>query len=181
MAFTQEELAAMAAADAEIEAEFDGATAEERARSDDLDVYLALSLTGVRAAKKRISRKARYDANRKEILARDRERRRNNRDLYAAYYKAYYESHKEARLAAANRQRKKMAMERPTREFGIRLRAARKAARLSADALGNVCGISEQALYDHEYGLRRRPNAKVKAWLEQEEQKHGKKEEHGEG
>ncbi|MCQ2439588.1 MAG: helix-turn-helix domain-containing protein [Oscillospiraceae bacterium] len=181
MAFTQEELAAMAAADREIEETFTGVTEAEAARSDDLDIYLALSLTGVQKAKNRVKHRRYYARCREEILARERADRAANPEKYAVIQRRYYESHRAQRCRNAAIQRKKIKSELPCREFGIRLRAARKAAGMSAAALGKIVGLSESAVYNHEEGFRRRPNARLTEWLEQEEQKHGKKEEHGNG
>lgn len=90
MPFTPEELAAMAAADAEIEANFDGLTAEELRASAALD-NAARAMSGGR--KRNLAReRAYYQANRERLLSQARAYYLAHRDeIRAAQRKRYQE------------------------------------------------------------------------------------------
>ena len=102
--FTAEELAAMAAADAEIDAEFEDETTAYRLAREDADYASELDklarfdgLTNREAAAKRKAaayQKAYREANKDEIAARQKAYREANKDEIAAYQKAYYEANK---------------------------------------------------------------------------------------
>ena len=107
--FTPEELAEMAAADAEIDASF-SLTNEDIKRSREADK--AAMFDRLPPEKKKIAAKQRayreanreeiaakkrayYEANREEIAAKQRAYREANREEIAAYQRAYYEANRE--------------------------------------------------------------------------------------
>lgn len=93
--FSPEELEAMRRADAEIEAEFDGLTDEER-RAADLRDADALHDKGRSADDRRRERqRARYLKKREEILAQGRAYRAAHREQNLATQAAYREAHRE--------------------------------------------------------------------------------------
>ena len=84
MPFTQEELAEMAAADAEIERSF-RITSEERRRSRDLDAEGRCdALIGTDRHRASAASKAYYEANREKICASKKKYREANREKIAA-------------------------------------------------------------------------------------------------
>ena len=99
--FTHEELAEMAAADAEIDATFELTSDDLRlAASLDREAKLSRLLTAEREKKERKRRnpgdaKARYWENREKCLARVKDYNRRNKEKIAAYKHAYYMAHKE--------------------------------------------------------------------------------------
>ena len=102
MSFTQEELAAMAAADAEIEAEF-FLTNEEAAASSARDRearYLTMDKRGQAVAE--YQRRYR-EANKEAVAEYKRRYREANKEAVAEYKRRYYEANKEA---VAERQRR---------------------------------------------------------------------------
>ena len=113
MPFTPEELAEMAAADAEIERSF-RITSEERRRSRDLDAEGRRdALIGTDRHRASASSKAYYEANREKIADYQKEYREANREKIAAAKKEYREANREKYNAymreymAARRQRLK--------------------------------------------------------------------------
>ena len=89
MPFTPEELAEMAAADAEIERSF-RITSEERRRSRDLDAEGRLdALIGTDRHKASAASKAYYEANREKIADYQKKYREANREKYNAYMREY--------------------------------------------------------------------------------------------
>ena len=94
MPFTPEELAAMAAADAEIEANFH-LTNEDLARSRALDRYTAFSRLPPEKRKQAAQKKAWYEANRDKVAAQKKAYREANRDKVAAQKKAWYEANRD--------------------------------------------------------------------------------------
>ena len=88
MPFTPEELAAMAAADAEIEANFH-LTNEDLARSRALDRYTAFSRLPPEKRKQAAQQKAYREANRDKVAAQQKAYREANRDKYNAYMRDY--------------------------------------------------------------------------------------------
>ena len=111
MPFTPEELAEMAAADAEIERSF-RITSEERRRSRDLDAEGRCdALIGTDRYRSAAAKKDYYEANREKIAAARKKYREANREKISAYKKAYYEANREKYNAymreymAARRQR----------------------------------------------------------------------------
>ena len=107
--FTPEELAEMAAADAEIEAEF-RLTQEDLDRSRELDreaKFRALPMEKQKVAAQRKAyreanrekvaeyQKAYYEANREKVAAQQKAYREANREKVAEYQKAYYEANRE--------------------------------------------------------------------------------------
>ena len=89
MPFTPEELAEMAAADAEIERSF-RITSEERRRSRDLDAEGRHdALIGTDRYRSATARKDYYEANREKIAAAQKEYREANREKYNAYMREY--------------------------------------------------------------------------------------------
>ena len=124
MPFTEEELAAMAAADAEIEAEFDGPTWAEIKTAEDID----------RAAKNRkpvsddvkcarreyyLKNKARinarsrawYAANKKRVNEKRRQRYQENREQELARNREYYRANREKRIATSEQYRARQGPE----------------------------------------------------------------------
>ena len=94
MPFTKDELAAMAAADAEIEAGFVRTNEDlEFSRQLDREVKFA----ALDPEKRRIAAKCRryYEARREEINAKNRAYREAHREEISAYYRAYYEANRE--------------------------------------------------------------------------------------
>ena len=101
MPFTPEELAAMAAADAEIEAEF-VLTNEEAAASTARDRearYLAMDKHGQALAERN---RRYYEANKEALAEYQRRYYEANKEALAEYQRRYYEANKEA-LAERNR------------------------------------------------------------------------------
>jgi hypothetical protein len=99
MPFTPEELAAMRAADAEIEAGFSGPTLEERRASDARD---AAAREAVRDEKRQLRREQSrrfYEAHREECRARSLAWYNANKEHYRQRRHAYYVAHKEEALA----------------------------------------------------------------------------------
>ena len=94
MGFTSEELAEMAAADAEIEATFRLLPEDlERAREQDrLARFEALPPERKKVA---AQKKAYYEANREKVAAQKKAYREANREKAAAYQKAWYEANRE--------------------------------------------------------------------------------------
>lgn len=115
MSFTPEELAAMAAADAEIEAEF-FLTNEEAAASSARDRearYLAMDKRGQALAE----RQRRYREANKEALAEYKRRYYEaNKEALAEYQRRYYEANKEKwkQYAAAKKAKKAARGGKPT-------------------------------------------------------------------
>ena len=101
--FSPEELAEMAAADAEIEKTF-RLTNEDIKRSREADK--AAMFDRLPPEKKKIAAKKRayYEANREEIAAKQRAYREANREEIAAKKRAYYEANREE-IAAKQRAR----------------------------------------------------------------------------
>lgn len=95
MPFTPEELAEMAAADAEIERGF-RITSEERRRSRDLDAAGRVdALIGTDRHRAAASKKEYREANREKIAAAQKEYREANREKIADYQKKYREANRE--------------------------------------------------------------------------------------
>ena len=92
--FTPEELAEMAAADAEIEAEF-RLTQEDLDRSRELDREAKFRALPMEKQKVAAQRKAYREANREKVAARQKAYREANREKVAEYQKAYYEANRE--------------------------------------------------------------------------------------
>ncbi len=107
--FTPEELAEMAAADAEIEAEF-RLTQEDLDRSRELDRearFRALPMEKQKVAAQQKAyyeanrekvaeyQKAYYEANREKVAAQQKAYREANREKVAEYQKAYYAANRE--------------------------------------------------------------------------------------
>ena len=115
MSFTPEELAAMAAADAEIEAEF-FLTNEEAAASSARDRearYLAMDKRGQAVAE----RQRRYrEANKEAVAERNRRYREANKEAVAERNRRYYEANKEKwkQYAAAKKAKKAARGGKPT-------------------------------------------------------------------
>ncbi|WP_317380424.1 hypothetical protein, partial [uncultured Intestinimonas sp.] len=101
MPFTPEELAEMAAADAEIEASF-------RLEQEDLDRALAFDrlahFEGLPPEKRKraAQKRAYYEANKEKLAAQQRAYYEANKEKLAAQQRAYYEANKE-KLAAQQR------------------------------------------------------------------------------
>ena len=94
MLFTPEELAEMAAADAEIEATFRLEQADlDRSRELDRQAHF----DGLESEKQRVAaqRKAWYEANKDKVAAQQKAYREANKDKVAAQRKAYREANRE--------------------------------------------------------------------------------------
>lgn len=92
--FTPEELAEMAAADAEIEAEF-RLTQEDLDRSRELDREAKFRALPMEKQKVAAQRKAYREANREKVAAQQKAYYEANREKVAEYQKAYYEANRE--------------------------------------------------------------------------------------
>ena len=128
MPFTKDELAAMAAADAEIEAGFVRTNEDlEFSRQLDREVKFA----ALDPEKRRIAAKCRryYEAHREEINAKNRAYYEAHREEISAYYRAYYEAHREE-IAAYQRAYHQAHRE----EIAARERAYREAHREEINA-----------------------------------------------
>ena len=115
MSFTPEELAAMAAADAEIEAEF-FLTNEEAAASSARDRearYLAMDKRGQAVAERK---RRYYEANKEAVAERQRRYREANKEAVAERQRRYYEANKEKwkQYAAAKKAKKAARGGKPT-------------------------------------------------------------------
>ena len=94
MGFTPEELAEMAAADAEIEENF-------RLEQSGLDLSRSLDriahIEGLDPEKRKLAaqKKSYYEANREKVAAQQKAYREANREKVAAQQKAYYEANRE--------------------------------------------------------------------------------------
>ena len=95
MPFTPEELAEMAAADAEIERSF-RITSEERRRSRALDADGRCdALIGTDRHRSAAAQREYYEANREKIAAAKKEYYEANREKIADYQRKYYEANRE--------------------------------------------------------------------------------------
>ena len=116
MPFTPEELAEMAAADAEIERSF-RITSEERRRSRELDADGRCdALIGTDRYRSAAARKDYYEANREKITAAKKEYYETNREKIAAARKAYREANREkynAYMREYNASRRRRKGEKP--------------------------------------------------------------------
>ena len=94
MPFTREELAAMAAADREIEENF-CLDPEDMALSRELD--RAAKLEAMTGDKRKVAaqKKAWYEAHKDQVAAQQKAYREAHKDQVAAQQKAWYEAHKE--------------------------------------------------------------------------------------
>ena len=92
--FTPEELAEIAAADAEIEAEF-RLTQEDLDRSRELDREAKFRALPMEKQKVAAQRKAYLEANREKVAEYQKAYREANREKVAEYQKAYYEANRE--------------------------------------------------------------------------------------
>lgn len=110
MPFTPEELAEMAAADAEIEATF---------HLEQADIDLSEALDTAASPKKQRAKKAYYQANREKILAKKKEYRKANLEAISKYQRSYRDAHREQFNAYM-------------REYMRKKRAAAKRARLDS-------------------------------------------------
>ena len=152
MPFTREELAEMAAADAEIERSF-RITSEERRRSRELDADGRCdALIGTDRYRSAAARKDYYEANREKIAAAKKAYYEANREEIAAYKKEYYEANRE-KIAAGQKEYYEANRE--------KIAAARKAYREANREKYNA--------YMREYNASRRRRKGEKP-MEQEEQ-----------
>ena len=92
--FTPEELAEMAAADAEIEAEF-RLEQDDLERSRELDKIARFESLPPEKRKVAAQKKAYREANREKVAAQQKAYREANREKVAAQQKAYYEANRE--------------------------------------------------------------------------------------
>ena len=92
--FTPEELAEIAAADAEIEAKF-RLTQEDLDRSRELDREAKFRALPMEKQKVAAQRKAYREANREKVAAQQKAYREANREKVAEYQKAYHEANRE--------------------------------------------------------------------------------------
>ena len=91
--FTPEELAELAAADAEIDAA--PLTLEDYRETDDRDRSVRMERKGPKGKKVAAQRKAYREANREKVAAQRKAYREANREKVAAQRKAYYEANRE--------------------------------------------------------------------------------------
>lgn len=87
--FTPEELAEMAAADAEIDAEF-RLTQDDLDRSKEFDRFAKFDALPSDKQKVASQKRAWYEANREKLAAQQRAYREANREKYNAYMREYY-------------------------------------------------------------------------------------------
>ena len=127
--FTSEELAEMAAADAEIEKEF-RLTQEDLDRSRDLDREAKFRALPMGKQKVAAQQKAYYEANREKVAEYQKAYREANREKVAAQQKAYYEANREKVAAQqkayreANREQLRERARNYMREYRAKKRAA---------------------------------------------------------
>lgn len=88
MPFTEEELAEMAAADAEIEASFQ-LTNDDLVMSREFDRMAVLDSMDNQKRKVAAQQKAWYEANREKVAAQQKAYREANREKYNAYMREY--------------------------------------------------------------------------------------------
>lgn len=88
MPFTEEELAEMAAADAEIEASFQ-LTNDDLVMSREFDRMAVLDSMDNQKRKVAAQKKAWYEANREKVAAQQKAYREANREKYNAYMREY--------------------------------------------------------------------------------------------
>lgn len=88
MPFTEEELAEMAAADAEIEASFQ-LTNDDLVMSREFDRMAVLDSMDNHKRKVAAQKKAWYEANREKVAAQKKAYREANREKYNAYMREY--------------------------------------------------------------------------------------------
>lgn len=162
--FTPEELAEMAAADAEIDADFQ-ITEEEAVTSEELDVCLATSKEEQERAKRRAYRaahreeqraymRAYKEAHREELraynrayYAEHREERiehtkcwqRKNKERVAATARAYYRKNREKKLEEARKRRQDPAVQEYRKRYMVQYRAKKKAEKEAA-----ACSITDK-------------------------------------
>ena len=91
--FTPEELAELAAADAEIDAA--PLTLEDYRETDDRDRSVRMERKGPKGKKVAAQRKAYYEANREKVAAQQKAYREANREKYNAYMREYRRKNKE--------------------------------------------------------------------------------------
>ena len=101
MPFTPQELAEMAAADAEIEASF-CLTNDDLLRARELDRLAHIDGMSPEKRKVAAQQRAYYEANREKVAAQQRAYREANREKVAAQQRAYYEANRE-KVAAQQR------------------------------------------------------------------------------
>ena len=94
MPFTEEELAEMAAADAEIEASFQ-LTNDDLVMSREFDRMAVLDSMDNQKRKVAAQQKAWYEANREKVAAQQKAWYEANREKVAAQKKAWYEANRE--------------------------------------------------------------------------------------
>ena len=92
--FTAEELAEMAAADAEIDAEF-RLTQDDLDRSKEFDRFAKFDALPSSKQKVAAQKRAWYEANREKVAAQKRAYREANREKVAAQKRAYREANRE--------------------------------------------------------------------------------------
>ena len=107
--FTAQELAEMAAADAQIEAEF-RLTPADLAQSRELDRLAGLENLPTEQRRKAAYQREYREANREKVAAYQREYRKANREKAAAYQREYYEANRE-KVAARQREYRKRKKE----------------------------------------------------------------------
>ena len=112
MPFTPEELAEIAAADAEIDATF-------HLEQADIDLSEALDAAASPKKQRAARKKAYYQANREKILAQKKEYRKANLEAISKYQRSYRDAHREQFNAYM-------------REYMRKKRAAAKRARLDS-------------------------------------------------
>ena len=106
MPFTAEELADMAAADAEIEATF-RLEQDDLDRSKELDRQAHMDALPPEKRKVAAQQKAYREANREKVAAQQKAYYEANREKVAEYHKAYYEANREKRRAYMREYRRK--------------------------------------------------------------------------
>ena len=129
MPFTLEELAEMAAADAEIEAA--ALTLEDYRETDDRDREVRMERKGPKGKKVAAQQKAWYEANREKVAARKKAYQEANREKVAAQQKAYREANREkvAARKKAYREANREKINAYMREYRRNKRAAARCAR----------------------------------------------------
>ena len=91
--FTPEELAELAAADAEIDAA--PLTLEDYRETDDRDRSVRMERKGPKGKKVAAQQKAYYEANREKVAAQKKAYREANREKYNAYMREYMRKRRE--------------------------------------------------------------------------------------
>ena len=139
MAFTPEELAEMAAADAEIEAEF-CMTQEEIDDSRERDYFFRVDSMD----SKQLGQRRYYESNKDKIAEGQRRYRESNKDKISKGQRRYYEANKEK--IAEYRRRYYKANKEKTAEGKTEIKSLRKRIGLTQHAFADLFGVTQSTV-----------------------------------